>query len=195
MIDTKELSLIKKEVLSVQQNTNSYTVTSSKDAEKGADLLNMIKNTVEIITSAKEAKTRPLMTELSQIRDVFKPLETTLDDAKKNIKAKILAWQIEEEDRIEKEKAKIEARTLKGTLKPETAIAKMEALGDSPTSVQGSYGKTSTRSVTKVRIVDEFAIPREYLIPDMAKITEAILRQKVSIPGVESYQEKVLVSR
>lgn len=183
----KELNIIKKEILTVRQNTNSFTVKNSADLDTGAEILKMIKNTVDIITQRKDEITRPLMTELAKTRDLFKPLELDLEGAKKEVKAKMLAFQIEEEERIAKDKARIDARVAKGTMRTDTAIEKIDKLGEAP--------KSNIRTLIKVRITDETAIPREYLVPDMMKITEAVLKQNIYIPGVETYKEKQIVTR
>lgn len=191
-VPTKELAEYRSQILAVQRTANEWEIKEAKDFENGADMLHQVKEIETIITTRKEDITRPLMQALASARDLFKPLELGYADAKKVIKAKMLAYQIEEEERIKKEEERIAKRVDKGTMRADTAAGKLEALGTAPTSVAG---KVSTRTMTKVRIIDETVIPREYLVPDMVKITEAVLRQKVEIPGVEKYEEKVLVSK
>ena len=107
----------------------------------------------------------------------------------------MLAYTIEENDRIEKEQDRIAARVSRGTMRADTAAGKLEVLGETGKGSEGEVGKSSIREVKKIRIVDEFAIPREYLIPNMTLITESILRKGVVISGVEIYVEKSIVSR
>lgn len=190
---SKELVEVKKQVLFVQKQANALIIQSAEDMSAGADLLDAVKKVETMIIERKEKITRPLMEGLSSARELFKPLELGHQEAKKTIKAKMLDYTLVEEARIEKEKLRVEVRVDKGTMKMDTAIKKIESIGDVQKSFSGATGKTSIRTITKVRIVDENLIPREYLIPNMIKITEAILRQKINITGIETYEEKSIV--
>lgn len=182
-----EMSEYRTQILAVQKMANDLRIESSDDLVKASELLKTVSDGEKTITSRKEEITRPLMKALASGRDLFKPLELGFADAKKVIKSKMLGFQAEEEERIAKETARAEARVAKGTMRPETAAAKLEAIGTAP--------KMNTRTLVKVRVVDETLIPREYLVPDMTKITEAVLRQGASIPGVEKYEEKIVAVR
>lgn len=182
-----EMSEYRTQILTVQKMANELRIESVDDLSKATDLLKTVSDGEKLITSRKEEITRPLMKALASGRDLFKPIELGFADAKKVIKSKMLAFQIEEEERIAKETARTEARVAKGTMKAETAAAKLEKIGTAP--------KMNTRTLVKVRVVDETLIPREYLVPDMTKITEAVLRQGASIPGVEKYEEKIVAVR
>ncbi len=177
----------KKEVMLVQQKANSLVVSTQEEAEKGSALLKIVKEGEDRLILRKEEITRPLMKSLSSVRDLFKPLELNLADAKKTIKAKLLAYQIEQEEKIAREQAKIAAKVEKGTMRADTAAKKLGEVGE----VQKVKG-TQTRTLTKIKIVDETVIPREYLLPNIPKITDAILHQGVTIQGVETYEEKIL---
>ena len=195
MPPAKEMTEIKSQISNVQKAANNLQINTKADMEVGADLLHNVKKVEDYIVERKELITRPLMTSLASARDLFKPLELAHADAKKIIKAKMLAFQIEEDDKIEKEKARVIARAEKGTMRPDTAAQKLEDIGQSAQKTVGSVGKTSVRVVKKVRVVDETSIPREYMVPNMTMITEAILRQGAVIPGVETYEEKSIVGR
>lgn len=195
-MEDKELAVIKKEVSSIVSMAQSFQVENQEQEKESVDLLAKIKTTQKMLTTRKEEITRPLMTSLSKIRDLFKPREEDLAQAEKIIKQKVLAYRIEEEEKIEKEKARIAARVEKGTMKVETAANKLSEIKDVPKTVSGNSGsKLSTVTLQKVRILDEMSIPREYLVPDLKKIAEAVLKQGLSIPGVEKYEEKSLASR
>lgn len=195
MVQENALAEVKTRVLEVQQAANDFIAESQADMERGADLLHLIKQVEDSIIERKEAITRPLMASLSSTRELFKPLETGHAEAKKTIKGKMLAYQLAEDERVIKEKARIEARVDKGTMRQDTAIKKLENIEEAPKGATGSVGKVQTRIMVKIRVVDEMAIPRAYLIPNMAAITEAVLRKNETIAGVERYEEKTLVSR
>lgn len=198
--ESKDLDIYNQEVVEyreqvslVQQQANSLTIASDEDMAKGSDLLDVVKKIETAIIERKEQITRPLMTALASARDLFKPLETGHAEAKKTIKAKMLDYTIKEEERIALEKQRVEGRLERGTMRQDTAIKKMEEIGDVKTSFAGSNAKTSIRTITKVRIIDDTLLPREYLVPDMAKIQDAVLKQKLTVPGTETYEEKSIV--
>lgn len=195
MVNGNALAEVRTQVLGVQKAANDFIAESQADMERGADLLHLIKQVEDSIVERKQAITKPLMASLASARDLFRPLEDGHAEAKKTIKGKMLAYQIAEEERIAKDKARIEARVDKGTMRHDTAIKKLESMDEVPKGATGSVGKASVRTIVKVRIVDESLIPREYLIPNVAAITEAVLRKNLTIEGVERYEEKQMVSR
>jgi hypothetical protein len=197
---TKEIAVVEKEIKEyrsqvsfVQKGADSLTITSPDDMAKASDLLVAVGKVEKAVTERKEAITRPLMTALASARDLFKPLEVGYAEAKKTIKGKMLDYSVAEEERINKEKERVEKRVEKGTMRVDTAVKKLEGIGNAPTSFSGGSSKSSLRTVTKVRVVDESLLPREYLVPDMQKIQEAVLKQKLSVPGTETYEEKSIV--
>lgn len=179
----------KTQVLTAQQEANSLKVTTPDEAERGSELLRAIKDYSKSLTERKETMTRPLMQSLAAVRDLFKPHELDLKDAEKTVKAKLLAYQVEEQARVDAEVAKVLKKVEGGRMRDDTAAEKLGSIGEVKT-IRG----TQLRKVTKIRVVDETAIPREYLTPDMVKITEAVLRQNVDVPGVEKYEEQSLAS-
>lgn len=191
----KEVEVVKKEMLVVQKMANDFQINNDNDLAQSADILKKVSDGEKLLTARKEEITRPLMQSLSSIRDLFKPLELGFADAKKMLKSKVVAYQLEQEEKAEKEKARIAARVEKGTMRADTAAGKIEAIVEPKKSVSGNVGKISTRILVKVRIIDETSIPREYMVPDMAKITEAVLKQNIEIPGVEKYEEKSIAIR
>ena len=50
-----------------------------------------------------------------------------------------------------------------------------------------------TRKIKKLRIIDIKLIPREYLLPNEAKIKEDLLNN-IAIPGAEMYEEEIAVN-
>lgn len=189
----KDVKEYKSQVAFVQKGADNLVIATPDDMAKASDLLVAVGKIEKAVTERKEAITRPLMSALASARDLFKPLEAGYAEAKKTIKGKMLDYSIAEEERINKEKERVEKRVEKGTMRTDTAISKLENIGEAPKSFSGESSKSSLRTVTKVRIIDENLLPREYLVPDLKKITEAVLKQKLSVPGTETYEEKSIV--
>lgn len=187
MTNEKELVKIEKEVLAVGKAASEYTITAKADFDYGEDLLHQLKEIEVKLIDRKTEITRPLMAALASSRDLFRPLETAYAEAKKMVKAKMLSWQIAEEERIEKEKARVAARVEKGTMRADTALAKLEAVGDA----KSTTGKTQSRRHEVLDVFDEALIPRVYLLPDRKKIFDA-LQKGIKVPGARIKIEKIM---
>lgn len=195
LVPKKEAQEIENQVSLVQEQANVLVIASDEDMSKGSDLLNTVKQVETMIVDRKKEITQPLMQALKSARDLFKPFEVGHSEAKKTIKAKMLDYSIAEEERITKEKDRVTKRVEKGTMRPDTAVAKLEEAGEVKKSFDGTQSMTSIRVITKVRVIDESLIPREFLEPSMKKITEAVLKHKIVVPGIETFEEKSIVGR
>ncbi len=185
---TKEVERTNRQIALLQGKATALAVTHPDHLSEAADLLGLIKSAEGAITDRKTEITRPMMAALASVRDLFRPMEDGLDTAKKLIKAKVVAYQTIQEEKQRVERERIAARVAKGTMKEETAVRKEMEREELPKTV----GKMQTRTITKVRVVDEWLVPRMYLVPDMAKITEAVLKKGIAIDGVEKYTEKIV---
>ncbi len=194
-IDTKEVAVIKQQASKALTVAQELVIDGTSGMIKATDVLSKIKSVGKMIKDRKEQITRPLMEALNSARDLFKPIEQSHAEAERVIKQKMLDYQAEQERQQEAEKARLAARVEKGTMKAETAIKKIEDMGEVQTTTRGKVGEISTRIVRKTRITDETKIPREYLIPDMPRINEAVLKLGKEIPGVEIVEEKVIAAR
>lgn len=190
-----ELVEIKDQVSSVQQKALEIKIVNAEGMSYATDILHNIRQAEKYIEERKTNITRPLMSSLSQVRELFKPMESSLQSINKIVKEKMLSYQLEADAKIEEQRAKIAKRVEKGTLRADTAVGKLEALGETDKQTIGEVGKSQIRTIKKVRIVDESMIPREYMLPNTPLITEAIIRKGLSVAGVETFEEKSIVSR
>jgi hypothetical protein len=176
---------VAKQILSVQQKANLLSVTTPDEAEVASTLLHDIKEATRVLTETKTDITRPAMESLAKVKALFAPREIALKDADKVVRAKLLAYQVEEQDRKDKATAKIAAKASKGSLRPETAIAKMAEL---------ETGKTSgvrVQTRRQLEITNESLIPHEFMVPNREAITKALFAGAV-IPGCELKEVKIL---
>ena len=177
---------VRREVTSIQRAINSLEVKTPDDAEKASELLHMVKEAMKVVTTKKTEITAPLMASLGKIKALFKPFEDDLNDADKRTRGKLLAYQIEEEDKKEQAKANIAARAAKGSIRQDTAVTKLGEVGE----VEKTAGvKFTTRR--QLEIVDEFLVPREFLVPNREAITKALFADIV-VPGCVLKEVKIL---
>ena len=178
--------IVKKEVLTVQQEVNSLVVANPEQALAASELLHRIKDATKFVTSKKEEITAPLMASLGSIKALFKPFEQDLADADKRVRAKVIAYEVDKEEKKAKELAKIEDRAEKGLIRHDTATKKIGELKDVPRT-EGL--RVQTRRVLDV--TDESMLPREFLVPDRVAITKALFAGHV-VPGACLKDEKIL---
>ena len=191
----KDVEEYHSQVSFVEEKADQLVISSKEEMTTASDLLIDLKKIEKIIIARKKKITRPLMDALASARDLFKPLEIGYSSAKNTINSKMLNYTDTEDTRIEKERARVEKRVGKGTMRVDTAVIKLEEAGEIKTSFDGAKSKTLIRKMTKIRIVDKALVPREFMIPDLKLITQAVLKNKLVIPGVETYEEKSIVSR
>ena len=187
-----EIVEYKKTLATLHEAVTGLVIETQEHMAGAADLLHAIKQGEKTITVRKEEITRPLMDALASARDLFAPLILGCKEAETVLKYKMKTYMDKEEARVALEKSRIEKRLDKGTMRQDTGIAKLEDLSKTTATTSGQTGTVKSRMVTKLRVVDESVIPREYLVPDMKKIGEAVLHEGKSVPGVEKYQERVV---
>ena len=192
-IDTKEVSVVKQQSSKALAAAEALTITTPEELATATDHLGKMKQVAKMIKDRKEAITRPMMEALNSARDLFKPIEANLAEAERIVKGKMVTYQTEVEKKAEEERLRLAKRVEKGTMKPETAVRKMEEIQDAPKSTQGKTAAMAFRNVKKYRVTDESKLPREYLMPNMPAITEALKAGK-AVSGAEVYEEKVVAS-
>lgn len=192
--EIKDVSVVKQQSTKALAAAQQLVIDSPETMAAATDHLSKMKTVGKMIKERKEAITKPLMESLNSTRDLFKPIEASLAEAEGIVKKKMLAYGAEQDRIAEAARAKIATKVETGKMKAETAVAKMEDIKGADTKVQGKVGQVSTRTIKKYRVVDESKLPREFLIPDMGKITEA-LKAGQDVPGAEVYEEKVINAR
>lgn len=193
-IATKEIELLKKETNSKLEEVKKLEISNSEQVKIATDFLGQIKTLSKTIKEKKEAITKPMMTALNEVRDLFKPIETLHSEAEGIIKNKMLAFQRAEAERIRKEEEKIMSRVEKGTMKTETAMNKLENVGEVQKSVKSDFGSIATRKVKRFRIVDIDKIPRTFLMVDETAIRRAMM-SNIPVEGIEYYEEEIISAR
>lgn len=193
-IDKKEVALVKSQASKAVVAVNEIEIKKYEDLTKATDVLSRIKQVQKMVREKKESITKPLNEALKNIRGLFSPIEDDVSEAEKIIKGKMVKYQEVEEKKKEAKEAKIEENLKDGKIDFEQATKKLEKVPDVNTAVKGKVGEVFTRIVKKAVIEDEAKLPREFLVPDMVKINQAV-KQGLEIPGVKVVEEKIISAR
>lgn len=186
---SKELA-ITKTVSPVVAKAELIKITDSKSMEKAIDFRTEIKTLYKKIIDKRKSLTDPIKDQIKVIEADYKPYEKILEEAIEKINTNISAYQTAEMKRVKAEADAIANRVGegKGHLKPETAVAKIEAIEKAPSQV----GATKFKNVPELVITDENAIPREYLVIDTVKLRRDLLAGK-TIKGAEMQDRMIPV--
>lgn len=201
-IDTKEVAVVKQQATKALTAAQGLEIASQADMEAATDHLSRMKKVGRMIKERKEAITKPLNDALKSARDLFRPVEDDLAEAERVVKGKMLSWQRAEDERAEKERVRLAQRVERGTMKAETAVAKMGEIQEAPRSVEGKTGRIATRKVKKVRFTPlaklTGADAATLLIGGYLQWDEVAARRDAlagkEIPGVEVYEEDVIAA-
>lgn len=178
--EKKEIVEVEKQVNPLQIAVQEMTIKTTDDYEIAVTLGGQIKTAQKFVTGKKEAITKPMNDALKNVRDMFRPFENVLDTAESMLKSKMLDFKREED----RKKAQIEARVEKGTMKTETAVAKVQEMTQKTVRTETGAKATETFRIEYV-ITDATQIPREFLVPDMQAIKQAFKEGK-AVAGVEA---------
>lgn len=191
---TKELEKGSVEITRAETYATGLVVKSKEDYDAAMAEGLAFKAVLDKLESREKEITAPLKEALDSVTALFKPNKLKVKEALATIKLKMGTWYTEEEKRVAEEKAKLLAREGegKGKLKPETVLKKTNEIATPDKTVKSEAGKATVRKIPEYVVTDESKLPREFLMPDMAKIKEALKFGK-EVPGAE-IREKVVTA-
>lgn len=186
---TNEIALVREKVKGMQAMIDASPVTNDEELSQVADKVKNVKALAKAIKEKKDKFVAPAKAIVDEAKATFDPLLKECENAETVLKGRATKYMLEQESARKAEEAKIAARVEKGTMKPETAMKKIEALPDAPKTVRTDTGSGLRMSKRKVaKIVDPSLIPDEFWVIDEVRVRrEALEREKYGkepIPGV-----------
>lgn len=165
-------------------------ITDATSLVQATSILSQLNSKLDAITADKELLTKPLNQSLKAIIDKYRPVETLISEHIATIKSNMISYATAQKAMQAKTEAQITARVEKGTLKPETAINKLEVLTEKTnTTASTEHGKVIFKTVNLYRVKDILKIPHVYLQVNDDAIKEA-QKNNINIEGVEYYTEE-----
>jgi len=186
------VDMVKNKVTNAMLEVHGITVKTEADMIRAAEVLTNVKKLGKFVTQEKEKITKPMSESLKAAKALFAPLEDDLDQAETTLKRAILAYQRDVEAERARKEASIAQRAEKGQLRPETAVKKMEELGEAQNKVNTGSGSIAFSKIKKVRVTDEAKVPDRFWTLDMVAIRKEALAAGVigeAFPGIEVYEE------
>lgn len=178
-METKELSIIKAQVTKCTTVTTGITVTNQEEYDRAYEIGKKVSSLLKMIDEKEKAITKPINDSLKQIRDMFRPYKTQVENEKARIASILNDYTRAEAAKKKLAEDKLVARLEKGTMKEETVVRKLAEIETPDTT-----GRTT--SVLKVTLVDISKVPAKYLILNEALIKEDYRANGVQIEGTIS---------
>lgn len=195
----KELVEVKRQMKGMQAMLDATQVTNDVELGEVADKIKRVKTLAKIVKEKKEKFTEPAKAIITEARETYDPMIKECQNAEEVLKGRAKKYMLEQERiRIQKEE-KIAARVEKGTMKPETAMNKIEAMPEVQKTVRTDTGSALRMAKRRVaKITNPEMIPDEYWVIDEVRVRrEALVRDKSNleqIPGVAIIEEADLSS-
>ena len=208
-VSEKPEAKLKNENSMIVSEANSIEITTDADNAEAATFLMKIKGAskkvVEFFAPSKKAASEAHKAICANEKTMLRPLE----DAEAIVKRKIRAWldaqeklRIEAERKAAEEAAKLQAKADKAMKKGEEEKAQELQLQAAMAVARVDYAPQKTAGVHSMKVwrwkvVDETAIPREYLVPNEAALNALAksTRGSMKISGIEFYEETSIVAK
>jgi len=188
---TMDISVVEKKVFGMNETVENTKIESEKDLSKVADTIKNIKVLGKFVKAEKEKFTKPAQEIINNARAKFLPFKKACNEAEASLKSKVNIYMTEVERVRQEKEDKIAKRAEKGTIKEETAVKKLDDLGDTKKTVDTGTSQVQQKKIKKVEIVDREKIPHEYWVVDEVKVRKVALAG-VEIPGVVVKEETTI---
>lgn len=184
-----EIAVVRQTVKKMQAMIESSPVTNDEELASVADKVKNIKTLAKAIKEKKDKFVAPAKAIVEEAKATFDPLIKECENAEIVLKERAKKYMLEQEAKRKAQEEKIAAKVEAGTMKPETAAKKMEAMPQVQNTVrtdQGSGLRMAKRKIAK--IVDPSLVPDEFWIIDEVRVRREALEHekygKEPIPGV-----------
>lgn len=196
--NTNDIAVARRDVESVLAEMKELSVTDGEQAKQAGEFLTRVKLTQQIVTAVFEPERKRTYAEYQEVLKARDELTKPLERAEREVKRMISAWRTEEErKRREAEaaarKAEEERRLAEAMETGNEEVLEKPIFAPQTPEPQKLDG-ISYMDVWRYEIVDEFKLPRAFLVPDEKAIARHVRENKgaTQIPGVRVYCEKVV---
>lgn len=183
----KEITIVEEQVVKMSEAITSLPVviTTQDEYDEVFNTGKKVNALLKKIDEKEKSITKPINDSLKQIRAMFKPFKEQVEAVNNDLKQRRQVFIQAEEEKARIESERIAKRVEKGTMREDTAVAKLSTIDETKADTRG--GMTS---VLRVKVLDIKQIPAEYLEVNESAIKQAY-RDGVTVAGVECYYEKV----
>lgn len=199
----------------IVKTANAITIASQADLEEAGEFLRNVATQKKLVVDTFKAAKSAAHNAHREITGMEKKFLDPLKKADDAVRSKVVAYNREQEEKRREEQRRLDEEARKAEEERRIAHAEqLEAQGEPEAAEQvlsapiqppaviarpavEKVAGISMRETWKFEIVDESAIPREYMTPDTKAIDNHArsMKSKAGIPGVRFYPEKSVSAR
>ena len=183
----KSLSLT---VITIEGEVQNLVITSDEDMAKAGTMLTNVNITADKVKEEKEKVTVPLNEALKAEKSRWEPIETVCKSIILTLRTKMKDYNDAVAAKAKLDAERITARVEKGTMKPETAVAKLQAQPEANKVIDTGAGSIQWMNVQRLVIDDINLIPHEYFDLNEPRLKAAL--KLGAIPGAHMITEKIV---
>lgn len=189
MADT-DIKVVEEKIRGMRAMLESTEVTNDDQLAEVAEKVEKIHTLGKFVRQEMERYTKPAQQIITNARERFLPYEKECIDGEAMLKSKAGAYMRAQEEERKRKEDQIAKQLENGRIKEQTAIRKMEAVGEAKRTVAAPSGARLTMRTVKVVVIEDASkVPDEYWVLDETKIKKVALAG-VEIPGVAVREDK-----
>lgn len=192
--------VLRKETSPIIEGARSLKIVDAKTMGEAAEMLTTINKSLDRITAEKEKITKPLNQALKAERARWKPLEDLHEETIAALRRNMSVYQTKQKKIADAKAQKLADRVDRGTMKPETAVRKIDEIDAPAQSVATEEGLVKFKTVKKFEVIDLNALAEyrdaqgnAYVLADETKIRKA-MHAGVEVAGVKYFTEQEAVN-
>ena len=164
----------------------SSVVTNDDELKSVADKIKNVKDLGKAIKAKKDKFCEPAKAIIAEAKETYDPLLKECENAEMILKQRAGTYMRAVETKRIEDENKIAHKVETGYIKPETAMDKIDALGEAPKNVRTDNGSGLQMLKRKVaKIENPELVPDEYWVIDEIRVRkEALERAKNNQPGI-----------
>lgn len=185
----KKIDIFEPHANKLAHQAQSLIIEDTESEKKALDIHSEAKTLCCDIDSARKALISPSRKFISRINDAAKLITSNLEETERTLNLKLGMWNLKRQK--EAQVAQEAVKKLSESLGLDVEIIAPSA----PKTMSSANASASFKSTLGFEVVDADLVPREYLLVDEKKISQAIKMGVREIPGIKLVEEKTLIIR
>lgn len=173
------LASIQKEAAPLLRSIRAIQITDGKSYNNKAAKVEALKKLSRLAKAKEETFTAPLTKLIKDVKELFAPFRQLVSEAELSAKNEMLGYS----NKMDEEKERIKEKFESGK------IAKLSTAVRKTAELEINSSSSSIRKIWTVEEIDASLTPKEYMVPDVAKIKEALKAGK-KVAGWKWVQKK-----
>ncbi len=190
-IDEKSIALVKEQATKAIDAVKKTKIKNDEDLQGATEIIVKVAKVGKMLKAKEKKQVDPAKATLQAIKDFWRPFIDANAEARSTLERAILDYRAKIAKKNEAKREKIADKVEEGTTSFDKGAQQIQKVQDVQKTQHTAEGKTMTRKIKEVQIVDESKLPREYLMPDKIKINAAA-KGGVEIPGVIVREKEIL---